>query len=358
VSPLPPPSNPWGTPDREPFDPPSPRANATAFPTPIEPAPTITVPTLPAAVVPPIVPVPAAPSLPAAPPPALVDAVASSFAFTDEPDQGIDQLDADHEPTAPASPPKKLLATRPWRIASIVANVASFPLTLASAPLGLAASAMSIVALAVWSGTAVTNVGRARPATIHHRPPRPALAALSWFDALVVALPGGALLYRLDEWVDDATSAQQDSRSMIFLAAVAVFAFCLLIAVYQPYRVLGQASRWVSGDSSKFRKWFTAPYLVAVVAGVMLVLASLTLRANAVDDLGGPQTYAAAGLLVFAVPLPWLTWLVCASRAMIDLEEATGHQHRRLTGHGLDVVMPMNPLMAAHAAAQAPVPHI
>jgi hypothetical protein len=252
---------------------------------------------------------------------------------------------------AEEAPPRPLLATRPLRLVAIGANIASVPVALAAgtdpslAMLATLVAAVCFLALVAWSGTVVSNVGRARAANQHHQPPRPIVAAGSWFIAPALAVPGWLLLYRLDQWVEDAPFDQQADRSVMFGVAVIAFSLCLLVAMYQPYRVLGRASRWINGDSAKFRRWFVAPFVGGFVGGLLAVAVTLAMAAGEPPEVGDPSIVAAAGVWVLGAALPWLAWLICASRAMIDLEEAVGHQHRRLTGEGLNVVMPMNPLM-------------
>jgi hypothetical protein len=261
-----------------------------------------------------------------------------------------------------AAPPRPLLRTRPVRRAVIATNVMIGPVgcfarwSPGAAMILLGLVLVSLVLVMTWSAMVVSNVGRVRSANLQSEPPRPALAAASWLLAPALMIPGWVGMYRLDQWVDDATVDQQGGRSTIFAAAVIVAAVTMMIALYQPYRILGRASAWVSSDRSKFRKWFTAPYIAALVGLIGAVLASLSIAGSSVDELDGPQPFVAVGFILLASILPWLAWVICGSRAMIDLEEAVGHQHRRLTGHGLDVVMPMNPLMAAQAAAQSYVP--
>ena len=257
---------------------------------------------------------PALPSLPAPLPPPPVE-----VAPEPEPSSSA--------PVAPPpAPPRKLIPTRWLRFGVIAASLAGWGAAFFGSPLVVPVGAFALVCLLAWSGLAVENVRRARVATTHNTPPHPLAAVLWWFAGPIVAVAGAFAVQWVARWEDEASYEEQGTRSMLLLGAVVVALAFVFAASYRPYSVLRKASRWVSGDNSKMRNWFFAPFIAAIVAVVLQVLAALSVLADSVDGASGAST-TAAGVVVLAVGLPILAWLICGSRAMTDLEEATRHQH-------------------------------
>jgi hypothetical protein len=213
--------------------------------------------------------------------------------------------------------------------------------------------------LLAWSGLAVENVRRARPATPNRRPPRTAVAVLLWFVAPIVMVGGVVLLGVVSRWVDAARFEEEGSRSVVFVACVAALIVTGLVAAYLPYGYLRRASRWVGGDSSKMPKWFLAPIIAALVAITVQVLATLMIVADSADGDSSGGATAAVWVILLSIGLPGLTWLISASRAMIDLEEATRHRHTRAARaadpNGSTTVGPLNPTVAGRIPPPEPV---
>lgn len=269
-------------------------------------------------------------------------------------DLGTDEA---RTPTGDLPPaPRRLVPTRWLRVVVIGTSLTAWVGVFLGSAVGFVLGSTAVLSLISWSGLAVVNVRRARAATVHQDAPHPASAVLWWLAAPVSIAVGANALLSLRSWVDDATLDQEGTRSMIFVGAVAAVAGVVLIAAYVPYGVLRRASRWVSGDSSKMRAWFLAPFIAGFAAVVIQVLAALTLVADAADGTTGGSSTTATAILAAAIGLPIVAWLIYGGRAMIDLEEATRHQHARAVREadptGAATFGPVNPIVASLAPPQ------
>lgn len=116
---------------------------------------------------------------------------------------------------------------------------------------------------------------------------------------------------------------------MVLVASTVVAGVAVLIAAYQPYRVLARCAKWVNADGGRFRKWFAAPIVAAILAVVIQVLASLIVLSDGADGASSSASIGAVVLLAVSFTLPWLAWLVFGSRAMRSLEAGVEHSHGR-----------------------------
>ncbi|WP_424343958.1 hypothetical protein [Ilumatobacter sp.] len=257
-------------------------------------------------------------------------------------------------PSEQAVPPAPLFPTSWLRRVVVWANAGSIPALFIGDAIGLALAALGIVSLIVWSGVSAMNVRRARPATRHGSPPHPAAVVASWFVAPVFGVAAIVAIVLVAAWAESGTFEEQGTRTMVLAVTVFVAAVGMLMAAYQPYRALARCAKWVYTDSGRFRKWFVAPIVGALISGVIQILAGLVALSDTGDRSSTVAVIGAVGLWVVSFTLPWLAWLISGSRAMRSLESGVAHAHDR-TGreaHDPSEVVPL------HAAPPAGVPAV
>lgn len=275
-----------------------------------------------------------------------VDASAADLATADTSDTDVSRLDE-----RPA-PPRRLFRTSWLRRLAIWGSVLAVPGAFVGDYIGAGLLVASLVALVVWSGVIATNVRRARLATRHGSAPHPLVVSLSWFTTPVVGLAASVGVGAVVAWRDSGTFDQEGSRTMVLAGAVFAAGVIVLIAMYQPYRILARCAKWANSDGGQFRKWFVAPIVAVLVAIVIQLFASLVVLTDGADGSSGTASVGAALVLIAAVALPWLAWLIFGSRAMRSLESGVANVHDRALRESQDPAA-VNPIFAGQAAAAA-----
>ena len=179
------------------------------------------------------------------------------------------------------------------------------------------------------------------------------MVIVSWFVAPVVGVVAVLAIVSVGMWADSGTFEEEGTRMMLLVVTVFFAALAVLMAIYQPYRALAKCAKWVSADASRFRKWFAAPIVAGLLAGVVQVLAGLVLLSDGVDGSSSSASLGATAVWVVAFTLPWLAWLVFGSRAMRSMDEGVAHAHSRAVREAQDP-SEVDPTLVAQAAA-APV---
>ena len=236
--------------------------------------------------------------------------------------------DDDESPTQPP-----LLTVRPFRYLALGLLAAALLLQFVHPVAAAGVAGAGCVALIAWSMIAVVNAHRARPATTHGRAPRASTLLCAWLIAPVLAVPGVLGLMQLRDAVDAASEVDRDAATLTLSAAVFGFVVVGLIVVYLPYAKLGVASKWIGADATKFRRWFYGPLVTVLLTLTGLVLYGLSGDENVADAPGADALFAGVNSdgygLILLIALPSVVWLLMGFRAMVDIEEATAHQHRR-----------------------------
>lgn len=268
---------------------------------------------------------PLAPTLPSVPSTPVETAPVTEPLFAAEP-----------EVLADVVLPKKLVPVGWLRRLTIWSNAGSVPGFFVGDYVGASLVATGLVGLLLWSALAAVNVRRARLQTRHGSPPHPLLVTFSWFVAPAVAVAVSLGIVSLARWTETAAFEEQGSRSLALAAAVFLGGLAILIAAYQPYRMLAKCSKWVNADPGRFRRWFVAPIVGGLLAVVVQVLAGLVVLSDNADGSSSGASVGAVLLWLVALALPWLAWLIFASRAMRSLDLATTHAHGRAVREARD----------------------
>lgn len=253
-------------------------------------------------------------------------------------------------------PPAPLLRTALMGKVVLLAGFLAVPGAFAGDFIGLGLAAASFVALVIWSGLVAANARRSRPATRHARPPRPVSAALSWLLAPIVGVGATFAIFAASDWAGSGSYDEEGSRNLAFVAVVVLSVVAIFAAMYRPYGILMRVGKWVSADSRRIRKWFIAPFIAAVCALTIQVVASLLIVADAAaEDSSGGASIGAVVLLLITPALPWVAWLITGSRAINSIQSGIAHTHGRAVRASLDPeAVSSNVAAYIHGAAGAP----
>ncbi len=252
----------------------------------------------------------------------------------------------DERPAAPAA----LFRTGWLRRVAIWASAASVPGFFVGDYVGAALTLLSLIALIVWSVAAAINARRARSATIHGTSPHPAMVLLSWFVAPIVGGLAVVAITSAAMWADSGDFDEEGARTMVLVGTVLIAGLATLVAAYLPYRALAKCAKWVNADAGRFRRWFAAPIVAALLAGVAQILAGLVVLTDGADGSSSNATIGAAALWMLSFTLPWLAWLVFGSRAMRALDLGVTHAHGRALRESLGQAE-LDPLLVGQAVA-------
>jgi len=224
-------------------------------------------------------------------------------------------------------------------------NAAALPLMFLDLLLGAAAVVAAYLIVIIWSGLAVANASRAKPALSlrHQSPPGVVSVVVKWLSPIALGLVGSVAFGAMSVWVDDAPSADQGGRAIALVFAALVFLVVLVVMVYLPYGHLARATAWVGGDGGRMRRWFFAPIVAALIGSTIRFF----LFIGIVTDDSGSHTTVYLAIMGLTAGLPWVVWLIFGNRGMIELETACEMTYERaLNPHGSFDASQINPVVA------------
>ena len=213
-----------------------------------------------------------------------------------------------------------LLPTALLRRVTILTWLFWLPLSWITPVAGLVVLAVALATLMTWSGLAVENARRAKPATRYTTATHPAMGAVSWLIPPLYAIWSVGMVLAVSVWADDAPTDSDRHLAAPFLA-ILLFLIGVVLA-YLPFGVLNRTAKWVGADSARVRQWFWATALAAALAVVAILFMGVIEAVDgetAIDEVERTTLVAFYGALL----LPWLSWLLLGERAMREIEAAT-----------------------------------
>ncbi len=221
--------------------------------------------------------------------------------------------------------PRGLIEITVLRRVNTVMWLCWLPSSWLSLRVGLVVLTVAMAVLMSWSGLAVENARRAKPATRYTQATHPSMGAVSWLVPPLYAMWAVGMVVAIGVWADGAP-ADSDRRLVPAFLAIALFLVGLGLA-YMPFAVLIRMARWVGADSARVRPWFALTALSSVFLLLVLVFDGLAASVDSSTGIDAADRSRLALLLVSST-LPWVSWLVLGDRAMREIEAAT-----RITYH-------------------------